>query len=266
MPVWWISRTFRVMQKRVILWAMCTMAWMSVESAWAQATVVDAPDTIVVALDTLSAGGAVEAHWDVANETEAPLMLMVTRTFIDTVSPFNYPYSSEEPGAYERFCWGPTCFNYGTDSSPSNEAFFVTLQPGQSTSTFRSDYYPNGLEGSTTLQYCFHPEGEPLGGACHSITFTAVATANVTPIEKQATRLVSLSPNPASEDILVRFEQAAGGVLEFRNLVGQVIRTEAVFGGVSSQRVSVADLADGIWLVTYKVDGVALSTKRLVIR
>ena len=87
MPVWWISCTFRVMQKRVILWAMCALAWMSVESTWAQATVVDAPDTIVVALDTLSAGGAVEAHWDVANETEVPLMLMVTRTCLLYTSP-----------------------------------------------------------------------------------------------------------------------------------------------------------------------------------
>lgn len=261
-----ILRTFTFMQKRAIIWMLSALGWVSAQGVHAQATVLNAPDTIMVALDTLSAGGAVEAHWDVANETDAPLTLMVTRTFLDTVSPFNYPYSSGEPGAYERFCWGPTCFNYGTDSSPTNEAFFVTLQPGQSTNTFRSDYYPNGLEGSTTLQYCFHAEGEPLGGACHSITFTAVATANVTPIEKPATRLVSLSPNPATEDILVRFEQAAGGVLEFRNLVGQVIRTEAVFGGVGSQRVSVADLADGVWLVTYKVDGVAVSTKRLVIR
>jgi hypothetical protein len=257
---------FTFMQKRAIIWMLSVFGWATTQGVNAQATVLNAPDTIMVALDTLTAGGAVEAHWDVANETDASMMLMVTRTFLDTVSPFNYPYSSGEPGAYERFCWGPTCFNYGTDSSPTNEAFFVTLQPGQSTSTFRSDYYPNGLEGSTTLQYCFHPEGEPLGGACHSITFTAVAAASVAPIEKQPTRLVSLSPNPASEEVLVLFEQAAGGVLEFRNLVGQVIRTEAVFGGVSAQRVSVADLADGIWLVTYKVDGVAVSTKRLVIR
>ena len=102
----------------------------------AQATIVDAPDTIFVALDTLVEGGAVEAHWDIANDSEVALELMVTRMFLDTVSPFNYPYSSGEPGAFEpgafeRFCWGPTCFNYGTDSSPSNAAFLVTLQPGQ---------------------------------------------------------------------------------------------------------------------------------------
>ena len=47
----------------------------------AQATIVDAPDTIFVALDTLVEGGAVEAHWDIANDSEVALELMVTRTF-----------------------------------------------------------------------------------------------------------------------------------------------------------------------------------------
>ena len=127
--------------------------------SWGQATLVDAPDTIYVALDTLSGSGAVEAHWTVANNTDSPLSLMVTRNFIDTVSPFNYPYQSGEPGAFERFCWGPTCFNYGTDSSPANAAFFVNLNSGLSDDSFRSDYYPNGVVGSTTLEYCFTKKG-----------------------------------------------------------------------------------------------------------
>lgn len=238
----------------------------SVTGVQAQATLVDAPDTIYVALDTLAAGGAVEAHWDVANDTGDALVLMVTRTFGDTVSPFNYPYSSGNPGAYERFCWGPTCFNYGTNSSPSNASFLVTLQPGQATSSFRSDYYPNGIVGNSTLEYCFHPVGEPLSGACHAVTFVAVEAASIAAPQKDVVGMTSLSPNPASQEVGVHFEGAQTGTLEFRNLVGQVVRTERVVGGVNSQRISVSDLADGIWLVTYKVDGIAVSTKRLVIR
>lgn len=254
------------MQKHATIWVMGLLAWASLNGVRAQATLVDAPDTVFVALDTLASGGAVEAHWDVANETDSPLVLMVTRNFEDTVSPFNYPYSSGESGAYERFCWGPTCFNYGTDSSPTNDSFLVTLQPGQSTSTFRSDYYPNGVEGSTTMQYCFHPAGEPLGGACHSVTFAAVATADVADWKPSKVGISSLSPNPATDEVVFHFEKPAPGMLEFRNLVGQVVRSELVFGGASVQRVDVADLSDGIWLVTYKVDGAAVTTKRLVIR
>ena len=89
---------FTFMQKRAIIWMLSVLGWATTQGVNAQATVLNAPDTITVALDTLTTGGAVEAHWDVANETDAPMMLMVTRTFIDTVSPFNYPYSSGEPG------------------------------------------------------------------------------------------------------------------------------------------------------------------------
>ena len=261
-----IRRTFRVMQKRVILWALCAMSLVSSETAQAQATVVDAPDTVVVALDTLAAGGAVEAHWDIANDTDAALVLMVTRTFVDTISPFNYPYQSGEPGAYERFCWGPTCFNYGTDSSPENESFLVTIEPGQADNSFRSDYYPNELIGSTTMRYCFHPVGEPLNGACHDITFVSVEAASVAEPWSQTAALKNVAPNPASQDVVVTFDQAENGLLEFRNLVGQVVRTEPVVAGVSAQRFSVGDLADGLWLVTYSVDGRAVSTMRLIIR
>jgi hypothetical protein len=234
--------------------------------SWGQATIVDAPDTIYVALDTLSGSGAVEAHWTVANETDGPLSLMVTRHLIDTVSPFNYPYQSGAPGAFERFCWGPTCFNYGTDASPTNAAFFVNLNSGLSDDSFRSDYYPNGVVGSTTMEYCFHEEGGLAFGACHQVTFVSVATAAVQSPSLQTPSIQRLSPNPATDYLTVTWNNAQAGLLEFRNLVGQVVKTEQVLGGVSSQRVSLDGLADGIWLVSYSVEGVAVSTKRLVLR
>ena len=45
-----------------------------------------------------------------------------------------------------------------------------------------------------------------------------------------------------------------------------MIRTEPVLAGAQTLRVSLNDLASGIWLVSYTVDGVTVSTKRLVVR
>ena len=254
------------MHIRIFLSSLFAMGVMASSNLQAQATIVDAPDTIFVALDTLAEGGAVEAHWDIANDSEVALELMVTRTFLDTVSPFNYPYSSDEPGAFERFCWGPTCFNYGTDSSPSNAAFLVTLQPGQSTNSFRSDYYPNSVVGSSTLQYCFHPVGEPLGGVCHAVTFTAVATASVEQVVSQVAPSLTLFPNPTLGSITVQTEGSASGVIEIRNLLGQRERVEMVPGGSSSVTLDVSDLEPGMWFVTYQLEGRSQITRRLVIR
>ena len=81
------------MHIRIFLSSLFAMGVMASSNLQAQATIVDAPDTIFVALDTLVEGGAVEAHWDIANDSEVALELMVTRKFLDTVSPCNYPYS-----------------------------------------------------------------------------------------------------------------------------------------------------------------------------
>lgn len=238
----------------------------SAEAQVAPATLLGAPDTVYVDMDTLGAAGVVAVYWDVLNETEETLDLMVTRTFVDTVSPFNYPYVFDAPGSYERFCWGQSCFNFGTDASPSNPAFLVTLEPGDTTDTFVSDFYPNGITGTTTLRYCFHQSGPPSLGACHDITFVVSGTVDaVTTLEVASTGITAMAPNPTAGFVSVRLEGARDGMLEFRNLVGQVCRTEPVQAGVEMQRVNLNGMAEGIWLVSYKVDGVAVSTKRLVI-
>lgn len=243
----------------------------SAEAQVAPATLLGAPDTVYVDMDTLGAAGVVAVYWDVLNETEETLDLMVTRAFVDTVSPFNYPYETDEngiplAGSYERFCWGQSCFNFGTDASPSNPAFLVSLEPGDTTDTFVSDFYPNGVTGTTTLSYCFHQSGPPSLGACHNITFVVTGTVDaVTSMDIAPTGITAMSPNPTDGMVSIRLESARDGMLEFRNLVGQVCHTERVQAGVEMQRVDLNSLAEGIWLVSYKVEGLAVSTKRLVI-
>lgn len=229
-----------------------------------QATVVDAPDTVFVLVDTMSATGYVAAQWDVVNETDAALNLMVTRSFGATATPFNYPFVEDNPGSYERFCWGTSCFDYGQNAStpPAN----VLLNPGDTTSTFVSDFYPNNVTGSTTIRYCFHEPAELTSGVCHAVTFVVLGTVGLEEPTTVKPTLAHMVPNPAQDEVMLSFDHAKNGVLEFRNLIGQVSHTEQVSEGLTEHRVSLDGLADGVWLVTYKVDGVAASTKRLVIR
>ena len=245
---------------------------LSAQAQFSAPTLSGTTDTVYIDLDTLGAAGVVAVYWDVLNGTEETLDLMVTRTLVDTVSPFNYPFETDEngmpfEGSYERFCWGQSCFNFGTDASPAIPGFFVTLEPGDTTDTFVSDFYPNGVTGTTTLQYCFHQDGPPSLGACHELTFVVTGSVDVVTSPAHAkTGIAQMMPNPASDAVQIRFENARDGVIEFRNLVGQVGRAEKVQAGATLQRLDLDGMADGIWLVSYKVEGVAVSTKRLVIR
>ena len=255
--------------KNYSLWMMVgVLLWGSAatNASLAQATLVDAPDTVFVSLDTLDGAGDVAVQWDVVNETDSPLNLMVTRGLLATVTPFNYPYVDGADGSYERFCWGASCFNYGTDASPENPAFLVNLNPGDTTSTFVSDFYPNGVVGTSTIRYCFHEVGAQSSGVCHAITFVVEGTVGVAETPLQSASVTSLSPNPATNAVTVSFDRPIRGALEFRNLVGQVHKTELVAENGLQQTFSLDGMSSGIWLVTYRVDGVAASTKRLVIR
>ena len=220
---------------------------LSAQAQFSAPTLSGTTDTVYIDLDTLGAAGVVAVYWDVLNGTEEALDLMVTRTLVDTVSPFNYPFE--------------------TDASPAIPGFFVTLEPGDTTDTFVSDFYPNGVTGTTTLQYCFHQDGPPSLGACHELTFVVTGSVDaVTSPAHAKTGIAQMMPNPASDAVQIRFENARDGVIEFRNLVGQVGRAEKVQAGATLQRLDLDGMADGIWLVSYKVEGVAVSTKRLVIR
>ena len=255
--------------KNIFLWlSFCGLLWGSTVSntAVAQATLVNAPDTVFVSLDTLDGAGDVAVQWDVVNETDAPLNLMVTRGLLATVTPFNYPYVEGAEGSYERFCWGETCFDYGTPASPVNPAFLVNLNPGDTTSTFVSDFYPNDVVGTSTIRYCFHEVDAQSSGVCHAITFVVEGTVGVAEVQAPLAAVTSLSPNPATNEVTVSFDRPTKGALEFRNLVGQVHKTELIAGNGLQQTFSLDGMSSGIWLVTYKEDGVVISTKRLVIR
>lgn len=239
-------------------------SWMMVFQVSAQIEFVNPPDTVFVALDTLGTG-ALEVHWDVVNNGNDPVELMVTRFLVDTVSPFNYPYIAENEGAHERFCWGPSCFQYGTDASPNNPSFFVSLDSAETDTTFRGDYVPYGVAGPTTIRYCFHPPGQISAGVCHQVTYFAVETASLGEAVDRPFEGFELWPNPAQDMVRLQWSQPVVGELEFRNLVGQLKRSERIPAGARSHEVSLSDLAPGIWLVSFRSEGHVVSTQRLFV-
>ena len=249
--------------------SICTLAyllvtWFVTQELSAQLVVGNSPDTVYVALDTLGTG-FLEVQWEITNAGNDTVNLMVTRTLLDTVSPFNYPYISANEGAHERFCWGPTCFQYGTDASPENPNFLVSLDPGQTEYSFKGDYVPYGVAGPTTIEYCFHPPGLVNFGVCHQVTYFAVETASLGEAVVRSFEGFELWPNPAQDMVRLQWSQPVVGELEFRNLVGQLKRSERIPAGARSHEVSLSDLAPGIWLVSFRSEGHVVSTQRLFV-
>jgi len=73
--------------------------------AFAQPTLVDPIEVFEGSLDNPDTE-EIALHWDVTNLTNDTMHLMVTRSIVQLVSPYNLPYDEDNSGAYDRFCWG----------------------------------------------------------------------------------------------------------------------------------------------------------------
>ena len=251
--------------KQLITFGMsvCLAGALNMVQAQISLEVLDAPDTVHVSLDTLSTID-VQAYWDVTNVGEESLDVLVTRSFMEMADPFNFPYVEDGPGSYERFCWGPLCYPFGTVASADQGSALVTLAPADTNDTFKADFYPNGVAGVTTIKYCYQTPGNASNAVCHEVTFVVDATSDVT--ELSSIVACSLMPNPATDVVTLSMDRALDGVVEFRNLVGQVARRERIQPGVTQQALSLDGLTEGIWLVSVASEGRVLATQRLVIR
>lgn len=243
--------------------SVCLAGALNVAQAQISLEILDAPDTVHVSLDTLSTID-VQAYWDVTNVGEESLDVLVTRSFMEMADPFNFPYVEDGPGSYERFCWGPLCYPFGTVASADQGSALVTLAPADTNDTFKADFYPNGVAGVTTIKYCYQTPGNASNAVCHEVTFVVNATSDVT--ELSSSVACSLMPNPATDVVTLSMDRALDGVVEFRNLVGQVAMRERIQPGVTQQALSLDGLTEGIWLVSVASEGRVLATQRLVIR
>ena len=243
--------------------SVCLAGALNVAQAQISLEILDAPDTVHVSLDTLSTID-VQAYWDVTNVGEESLDVLVTRSFMEMADPFNFPYVEDGPGSYERFCWGPLCYPFGTVASADQGSALVTLAPADTNDTFKADFYPNGVAGVTTIKYCYQTPGNASNAVCHEVTFVVDATSDVT--ELSSSVACSLMPNPATDVVTLSMDRALDGVVEFRNLVGQVAMRERIQPGVTQQALSLDGLTEGIWLVSVASEGRVLATQRLVIR
>ena len=242
----------------------------------AQLTIIAPSDTIFAALDTLNElqAGEISMHWDVLNDSNSEMTLMCTRTFIETVDPFNYPYVQSLPdapveGAYEKFCWGPLCYNYGTDASSQNPSLLVNLPAGATESTFIAYYYPDDVSGTTTIEYCFHPVDDVAAGSCHQITYVIDESASIeNDLDRlSASSIATVYPNPLEGTGWLEYDIRIGDVGEvvFRDLAGKEILRES--GLVLSGKIAITSdkLTQGLCFCTLEIDGFAVKTERLVV-
>lgn len=222
-------------------------------------TLIDPVDIV----EGLPTDEAFVAEWFVTNATENPMTLTVSRNVLQTVETMNLPYEPGAPGAYERFCWGGTCYPYGTAESAL--ALALTLQPNDTTGInafgaedwLIADYYPNGEVGATAIEYCFEPTQQGVATVCHTVVFCAgIETENcVLSVPQNEVEIQGLAPNPVEGLSSLTYRAPEGGVLRFLDLTGRTVKSVVLSPGQGAVWVDGADFAPGTYLYALEVHG-----------
>ena len=222
-------------------------------------TLIDPVDIV----EGLPTDEALEAEWFVTNATENPMTLTVTRNVLQTVETMNLPYEAGAAGAYERFCWGGTCYPYGTASSAVGLA--LTLEPNDTTGInafgaedwLIADYYPNGESGATAIEYCFDAIQQGVATVCHTVVFcTGIETQDcVLSVSESEVELQGLAPNPMEGISSLTYRAPQGGVLRFLDLTGRTVKSVVLAPGQGAVWVDGADFAPGTYLYALETAG-----------
>ena len=211
------------------------------------------------------------AEWTVTNATENAMTLYVERNVIQLVDPFNLPYELGADGAYERFCWGGTCYPYGTGTSVLSLA--LSLDPGDTTGVnafgteewLISDYYPNGVAGATALEYCFKATEQGVSTVCHTVLFCAGLESGECVLSVDGTlefEVGSLSPNPVVGISGLSYAVPAGGVMNILDLTGRTLKSVLLSPGSGSVWIDANEFAPGTYLYTLESQGRIAHTRK----
>jgi hypothetical protein len=217
------------MKMKTLFFSVLLSAVMGPAVLWAQPTLVDPIEVFEGSLDD-PANEEIALHWDVTNLTDDTLSLMVTRNIIQLVSPYNLPYNQDVPGAYDRFCWGPLCYDYGQYSSFTTEGYLVELLPNETDSTFIADYYPAGVAGVTALEYCFHPVEDVAAGTCQQVLYCLDAENCALNVNESTIESSPLFPQPVTglSSFPYQLNGASRAELTIHNAAGQLVEQQTL--------------------------------------
>ena len=240
---------------------MVAIGMLGVSAAQAQGPTLIDPVSVVES-DNLDS--VMVAEWRVTNATESVMTLNVQRNIIQTVDPFNLPYEIGAEGAYERFCWGGTCYPYGSSTSVSSLA--LVMAPGDTTDLnftgspewLVSDYYPNGVAGATALEYCFSATEQGVPEVCHTVLFCAGMEPGECVLsvgETVGLQLGSLAPNPVVGISALTYTAPAGGVMHILDLTGRTLKSVVLSPGNGSVWIDGTEFAPGTYLYALETAG-----------
>lgn len=202
-----------------------------------------------------------DTYSSVVPGSEYKYVIQDTIKYLDTVvftADFTNAYKTEYKYAFDYYNIQTSCPN---NSATTNQVFDWHHIKGVNFTVLNANQDPN----SGT---CYYQDSTVLLPISILNVQVGECPARVAGVTKPKISLENLTimPNPANSVATINYDNVSSSniVVKVSNLTGRVVKT--VEGGAASTSFSVADLPQGMYIVTIEVDGMPASAERLMVR
>lgn len=202
--------------------------------------------------------GAPTTSLKVENVSDDFIQVKVKKTIIDTVT-----------GSENAFCWGQ-CFVPRVSVSLSP---LIIDANDFNEDSFYAEYWPKGLEGTSTIRYTFFVyEGsdEDYTDSVSVIMNFVVTPASVEQYILSNSTLSNARPNPANNSTSIPYSLPnsfnGDAQIVVKNLLGSTVFSETINNTNGKVNVNTSEFDAGIYFYSLVVNGQTFYTKKLIVK
>jgi Secretion system C-terminal sorting domain len=162
----------------------------------------------------------------------------------------------------DQVCWGNasggTCVDTSSLGLLYNQNYPITLSNNQ-TAVLNAKVKPDPLSGApATYRYYF---GTQANLYMDSVDLTITSVLNVKEVKKDIS--LTVSPNPASDYVVVKVTNFEKGTLKIVDALGNIVMNESYNG---SKSINVRDFKNGVYFIMISGEGMNPINRKLVVR
>ena len=203
--------------------------------------------------------GLFEIHFDITNNTGADGQWRITRKKMSVPATWT-----------DQVCWPPQCYNangdvYVTPNTVGSPAPTIVNGTAMSTNAEVADMKPRitlDLSAASSALYRYYVTDASTGAYLDSIDLNINFALAVNPIKQNPT--ISLSPNPATDNVTVQLGNAETGSVRIVDALGNVVYNEMIANGTKS--IDVSNFKNGVYFVIIDPSDAKPVNRKLIIR
>ncbi len=175
------------------------------------------------------------------------------------------------PGTINYFCWRGSCLDENTFETEVP----ILLEPDEvsSASDFYADYLPAGngetpIIGTSIIKYEFFSDREDFETVEVTVSYVyEEEEPNAIQLPQVVSTLTSIYPNPAKDFTEVNYSVNNNSSASIRvySITGRLLNEFLLDSSSNSFRIDTSSLQRGMYMISFVVDNVIISTRKLVI-